>query len=127
MNKYSVTRDTAVGDNQLPAAFVFYGAESGAKRPSILRDKPIEPLFSIGRLVATPAVLNWPIELMPYLHRHMTGDWGDVGNDDKIANDSALTEYEGRLFSAYDTPCGRLWIITEWDRTVTTILRPEDY
>lgn len=61
------------------------------------------------------------------LARHMQGDWGLVEDEDKAANEQALRT-QGRLFSAYKTPEGvRFWIITECDRSSTTILLPEDY
>ena len=59
--------------------------------------------------------------------RHMAGDWGEVDAEDKAANDLALMD-GSRLLSAYTTTKGqKLWIITEADRSVTTILLPSDY
>ena len=59
--------------------------------------------------------------------RHMAGDWGDVDEEDKAANDQALTD-GSRLLSAYRTAAAKkLWIITEADRSATTILLPEEY
>ena len=60
------------------------------------------------------------------LKRHANGDWGSLCEDDKKANEDAL-EYGGRLFSAYEFAGGKIWIITEWDRSATTILFPEEY
>jgi hypothetical protein len=61
------------------------------------------------------------------LAKHHRGDWGDVDNNDKQANEQALRD-EGRIFSAYKTLKGvKIWIITEADRSATTILLPEDY
>ena len=61
------------------------------------------------------------------LGRHSTGDWGDICPEDRQANDAALKN-EQRLMSVYRTRCGtKYWVITEWDRSVTTILLPEDY
>jgi len=60
------------------------------------------------------------------LKRHANGDWGDLCPEDKRANEEALKIGE-RLFSAYETPQWKIWIITEWDRSVTTILFPEEY
>ena len=57
----------------------------------------------------------------------MTGDWGELDEEDKTANDEALKTGE-RLLSAYKSATGtKFWIITEADRSVTTILMPEDY
>lgn len=64
-----------------------------------------------------------------YLKRHLAGDWGELTDDDKQANQQAL-KYGDRLFSGYDICAGdetRLWIITEADRSVTTLLLPDDY
>ncbi len=63
----------------------------------------------------------------PWLHRHQTGDWRDVGPEDWAANDRALMDGD-RLQSAYLTDGGtKVWIITEWDRSVTTVFLPEEY
>lgn len=65
---------------------------------------------------------------MPYLRRHLHGDWGDLCDGDWQLNDAALTSGEDRLFSSYQvTPDLKLWIITEWDRSVTTLLLPSEY
>lgn len=86
-------------------------------------------LFQPGEFMATPAVLaavpRSVIDLA--LARHLSGDWGDMSDEDKRTNDRALKD-GSRLFSAYqvreDT---RIWIITEADRSATTVLLPEDY
>jgi hypothetical protein len=85
--------------------------------------------FELGRMVATPGALSLfasgvnPTDL---LARHYSGDWGDLGAFDRRENDRALKTGE-RLFSAYDTPAGRVWIITEADRSSTCVLLPEEY
>jgi hypothetical protein len=62
-----------------------------------------------------------------FLRRHHAGDWGDMTATDKQANDSALVE-DTRIFSAYHTILGvKLWVITEADRSATTVLLPEEY
>lgn len=62
-----------------------------------------------------------------YLRRHMTGDWGDLGSDDKHANEIAL-EDGSRIFSAYNLSTDeRIWVITEADRSATTFLLPGEY
>ena len=64
----------------------------------------------------------------PYLRRHLHGDWGDLSDEDRRLNDAALKSGEDRLFSSYQvTPDLKLWIITEWDRSVTTLLLPSEY
>ncbi|MCW5560220.1 MAG: hypothetical protein KIT22_20570 [Verrucomicrobiae bacterium] len=65
-------------------------------------------------------------EVLAALRRHATGDWGDLCPEDAIANDQSLHE-GGRLLSAYGDGDYRFWIITEAERSVTTILLPEDY
>ena len=90
---------------------------------------PVNPAFPLGQVVATPAALKLvpPDLLQSWLHRHQTGDWGAVGPQDWAANDRALMD-RARLQSAYLTGGGtRVWIITEWDRSVTTVLLPEEY
>lgn len=88
--------------------------------------------FSIGQAVATPGVLAalegaTPNELMEALKRHMSGDWGDVDDEDKASNDAAVKD-GNRLLSAYRLSTGvKFWIITEADRSVTTFLLPEEY
>jgi hypothetical protein len=62
-----------------------------------------------------------------YLTRHQRGDWGTVCPEDAALNDEAAAR-GGRILSAYTTPLGtRLWVITEADRQVTTILLPSEY
>jgi hypothetical protein len=61
-----------------------------------------------------------------YLVRHAAGDWGELCAFDRRQNDIAL-KYGYRVFSSYETTVGRVWIITEADRSVTTILLPEEY
>ncbi len=84
--------------------------------------------FELGRVVATPGALDllYRDDLDGLLRRHHSGDWGDLGTSDRKANAYAL-EHGERLFSAYDTPAGRVWVITEADRSSTCVLLPEDY
>ena len=86
-------------------------------------------LFQIGQLVATPGALAGipPDEIQIALTRHQAGDWGVLEEHDRNANDHAL-ENHGRLFSVYTSQaCVRYYIITEHDRSVTTVLLPEEY
>lgn len=87
---------------------------------------PIAGLFPPGKIVATPGALALEIDLTPYLKRHLSGDWGDLKDEDKRENELSLKQ-GFRLLSAYETPAGRLWIITEADRSATTCLRPHEY
>lgn len=92
------------------------------------------PSFALGNIVATPGALalleNYPIHPVDLLERHARADWGDLCAEDCEANHLAL-EHGGRLLSAYGLssahPEIRLWIITEADRSVTTLLLPSEY
>jgi hypothetical protein len=85
--------------------------------------------FGVGRVVITKNALKVlpEQEFLVALRRHVLTDWGDVNSEDKAANDSAL-KHGGRLLSAYHTRTHvKFWIITECDRSLTTILLPDDY
>lgn len=85
--------------------------------------------FPLGQIVATPNALRslTQDDIIAGLRRHINGDWGDLDEEDKRANERALRE-DTRLLSAYHGTGGtKFWIITEADRSVTTILLPEDY
>jgi hypothetical protein len=87
--------------------------------------------FSLGRTLTTPGVLQALADSgehpAHFLSRHGACDWGEVDAEDRAANDLALTT-GGRLLSVYRTSAGaKLWIITEADRSATTLLLPEDY
>jgi len=82
-----------------------------------------------GQIVTTTNALNHLTydEILSGLLRHVTGDWGDLDADDRKENDQAL-ERGTRLLSAYQASNGtKFWIITEADRSSTTVLLPEDY
>lgn len=92
--------------------------------------------FQMGQLVATPAAVQAMAETgelpVTFLHRHARGDWGDLSNDDKRANERALTD-KSRIFSAYHLKNGtKIWIITEAEgddgqRASTCVMLPDDY
>src|SRR3954454_20129322 len=87
-------------------------------------------LFELGQLVMTPGALNTMVELnidpVDLLKRHISGDWGDLDEEDKQENE--LSVQKGfRILSAYGKGDRKLWIITEANRSVTTILRPDEY
>lgn len=90
-----------------------------------------KPQFPLGQTLATPGALEAltasgqsPTE---FLDRHLRCDWGEVDSEDAQANDDAL-QHGDRLLSAYRTSAGaKIWIITEADRSATTILLPEEY
>jgi hypothetical protein len=87
-----------------------------------------ENKFALGTVVATPGSISLlgPALLAELLRRHVTGDWGDLDKEDKVANEKALKHQE-RILSSYDTEHGKFWIITEWDRNTTTVLLPSEY
>lgn len=85
--------------------------------------------FPLGQIVMTATALHCLTEedVRESLRRHSDGDWGDLEQEDKSANDAALA-HGGRLFSAYHSQQGtKFYVITEWDRSLTTVLLPEDY
>jgi len=90
-----------------------------------------EPKFKVGSTVATPGALRalqqagqgW----ITFLDRHVSGDWGDLGQPDKRANEAALVD-GSRILSAYALSTGvTIWVITEADRSSTCILLPGEY
>ena len=95
--------------------------------------------FKFGKLVLTSGINNLIADdlafsdfVMKSLKRHMLQDWGDLCAADKETNNKALERFEGKLngqlFSTYkDKKHPEIWIITEWDESVTTILFPSDY
>jgi hypothetical protein len=96
----------------------------------------MKPKFKTGREVMTAGVANWCDtklddgslyhQVIDCLKRHVQGDWGDVCEDDAKANDDALKDGD-RILSAYAINGTKIWIITEWDRSATTILFPDEY
>jgi hypothetical protein len=87
--------------------------------------------FPPGRIVATPGALAALEEAGAspgiFIKRHVTGDWGDVDENDRRENEHSLVQ-GCRVLSAYTLSNGtRLWVITEADRSATTILLPWEY
>ena len=85
--------------------------------------------FPLGRTVITQGALDAldEADVRTGIARHAIGDWGDLCPEDKEANDDALL-VGARVLSAYHTDGGqKFWIITEADRSATTVLRPEEY
>ena len=87
--------------------------------------------FALGRVVATPGALRVleKAEQLPaeFLDRHVNGDWGEVPEEDRQENEFSV-EHGFRILSAYTTRAGdRIWILTEADRSATTILLPHKY
>jgi hypothetical protein len=88
-------------------------------------------IFPLGQVVATPGALRAleRAEQQPaeFLDKHSAGDWGELDEEDKKENDFSVRN-GFRILSAYTTSAGdKIWIITEWDRSVTTLLLPSEY
>ena len=89
----------------------------------------IKAKFPLGRLVATSNLVARvsPADVRAAVQRHAQCDWGEVCESDRAMNDQGLLD-GSRLMSVYSSSTGEaFWIITEWDRSVTTVLLPEDY
>ncbi len=85
--------------------------------------------FTLGRTLITPNARDTldPVDILTAIGRHSSGDWGDVCGEDREENEYSLSRYL-RLFSVYHDRNGtKFWIITEADRSATTVLLPEDY
>jgi len=87
--------------------------------------------FPLGQMVMTKGVVDLVdkgrLDFLSLLRRHAQCDWGDLCDEDKAQNDFALLS-ERRLLSCYRmTPEQSVYIITEWDRSYTTILLPSEY
>ena len=85
--------------------------------------------FPYGRMVMTRGVAEeiHEMEILDAIRRHLSGDWGDVNQNDTRMNEIALRDGY-RLFSVYHTRAGKkFYIITEADRSATTVLLPEEY
>lgn len=91
--------------------------------------REMKPLFPLGQVYMTAGVANLELpkeRLFGIIHRHHCGDWGDVCEEDKNQNDLDL-DHEGRLVSRYNIEEASLYIITEWDRSLTTVMLIEEY
>ena len=91
-------------------------------------------LFELGAVVATPAALEQIevggdvgfIAAMRLVRRHVTGDFGQLCDEDRQENEFSIA-HGFRVMSVYDLPSGKVWVITEHDRSATTVLLPSDY
>ena len=88
-------------------------------------------LFPLGQTYATPGALEAlseaEQEAAEFLHRHQSGDWSELCEEDRRENQFSIDK-RLRIFSAYHTSKGqKLWVITEADRSVTTLLLPSEY
>lgn len=90
--------------------------------------EPTGPKFQPGTIVTTMGALEVASQsqIAALLHRHLAGDWGELDEHDVAANERALRHGE-RLLSAYTVDGEKLWVLTEADRSVTTVLTPGEY
>lgn len=91
----------------------------------------MEAKLQLGRLLATPGALEALQRsaqgVTEFLVRHLSGDWGELSQEDAQENNHALTQGL-RVLSSYRLKSGvRIWVITEADRSATTFLLPEEY
>ena len=93
--------------------------------------------FSMGQLILTKGIADqieeskdFTVFVKKSLRRYITCDWGELDEDDKKLNDAALKNNDDRILAAYippEHPEWKIWIITEWDHSATTILFPREY
>lgn len=87
-------------------------------------------LFELGQVVITRSALAFceenEVDAADLVRRHAGGDWGDLTREDVDANVTAV-RHDLRIFSSYTLPAGKVWVITEADRSSTCVLLPEDY
>lgn len=87
-------------------------------------------LFNPGQMLATPAAMahltSHDASPLALIHRHLNGDWGDICVEDKELNDTAI-QIVGRILSAYVVAGEKLYVITEWDRSYTTVMLASEY
>ncbi|MBQ8179900.1 MAG: hypothetical protein IJ026_05635 [Candidatus Methanomethylophilaceae archaeon] len=95
-----------------------------------------DDLLPLGQVFVTHGVndlvndgIVGQLQLIRLVHRHAMGDWGDLCEEDRLMNEEALDpECPERVLSSYPIGChDKVWIITEWDRSRTTLLLPEEY
>ena len=93
--------------------------------------------FATGRFCVTQGVGHKMMHDLPFRHfceesyqRYLRCDWGELCAEDKALNDSAVANNDDRILASYvhpENPDWKLWIITEWDRSATTLLFPSEY
>ena len=103
----------------------------GNSQPDKQEQEAPQPLFPLGQVVATPGAIEAMQEAkqdpLQLLYRHVTGDWGELDEEDKAENDFSV-QRGFRILSAYTLVTEvKIWLITEADRSVTTFLLPSEY
>jgi hypothetical protein len=134
-----IDHDQIKGDNKMTQSDLFEdGTLAEAKKPVV--NHRAGAVLSLGQMVITRGIAfdveedeNFRQFVQSCLARHSRGDWGDLTDEDRKLNDEAVKSGQSRILSSYlanfpvmesDT---KIWIITEWDRSVTTILYPSEY
>ena len=94
----------------------------------------MKQLFTVGQTVVTRGLhaemqnnILVDMGVRGALLKHISGDWGDLTEEDKEMNDRAVESGDDRILSAYTIEGHRVYIITEWDRSYTTIMLAEEY
>lgn len=142
-NKREITQPELIGilvkhcedETEIRKFTAFLETEPGQMRFKTLLRERAERKFPLGQIVMTRGVSDLAAENTEFaefatasLQRHTSGDWGDMSQEDKDANDEAVRLGNLRIFSAYQKGAlPKIWIITEADRSATTILFPEEY
>ena len=106
---------------------LFFGDLKDLRVPD--RESKMNITFELGRLLITPSAQETidPADVFDAIQRHAVGDWGDLDDEDKAENELSVREGY-RLLSAYTGRKGvKFWVITEADRSATTVLLPSDY
>jgi hypothetical protein len=83
-------------------------------------------MFELGQVVATHGGVNTGVDLLQLVRRHAHGDWGDLYEEDKQANQDA-PKVSNRLLSRYKVGDHSFYVITEYDRSSTTVLLTDEY
>ncbi len=95
---------------------------------TLVEAQKTQQLFDLGQVAMTDGAAALGIDFRSYVARHQSGDWGELDDFDRRQNHKAVLEGL-RILSAYNVLIGngqteRIWIITEWDRSMTTVLQP---
>ena len=120
-------QSVSVQDNQT----YFLHDKLRGKGPCPMSNRPLKPLFPLGQQVMTvgarDALQQANQDPMALLKRHQHGDWGQLDPADAAENLRSV-KAGSRILSSYPLPTGeKIWIITEWDRSVSTLLLPSEY
>lgn len=100
------------------------------QKPALGASSKACPVFKLGSVVATPAALEVldraGVDFLTLINRHVRGDFGDLCAEDWELNTAAIAAGD-RILSSYQLATGKVWLITEGDRSATTVLLPSDY